>query len=478
MIGSRTHPRTDGAAIERDRGAALVIMLALIVIASLVVLPILDYGLTVTWTTRVLQEKVTRLEAVKGGLRVALSDPVNLYKTCADSGDTVGVALAGPGLDTPVSTHCYELDSASADDSKRRYAIATTQVGALPPVGTIGTTYPGSGLPPEAAWRSVSSTSSEVGRVWLPNLPAHPLNRRSSGGYSMPSTFPSCTVFFPGTYADPLTLEGPTPAYFTSGIYYFESTVRFTQEAKVVIGGGATPGCTTDQEAAFHAKNAPTAHYISGLGATFVFGKSGRLLIDNAGGSGTDVTFNQRYVNQIDVSSSSSAGVSIMSVNGEIVSSAEQDLVRPSSLSVPLSRGVGAQSLASQEYVPSVLTPQPAPAPAPSPVLEIAFTTGTTVNVVIPGYVSVPQGRVVVAAMSPGAAVNKTVRIVGGVLGATIEIGPFRPERLELGFLNPVVQRTFKIVSRTTAGAPHVVSDAVVQVNENGAYAVNTWEVQ
>jgi hypothetical protein len=38
------------------------------------------------------------------------------------------------------------------------------------------------------------------------------------------------------------------------------------------------------------------------------------------------------------------------------------------------------------------------------------------------------------------------------------------------------VQRKFRIVSTTDAG--NETSTAVVQVNQNGAYAINSWEVQ
>ena len=47
-----------------------------------------------------------------------------------------------------------------------------------------------------------------------------------------------------------------------------------------------------------------------------------------------------------------------------------------------------------------------------------------------------------------------------------------------IGLVNPVVQRTFRITSTTTSGSPTVTSTAIVQINQNGAYAINSWVVQ
>ena len=112
----------------------------------------------------------------------------------------------------------------------------------------------------------------------------------------MPAGYPTCTVYFPGTYVDPLTLTGPT--YFTSGIYYFEKQVTIQNGADVVVGGGAVPGCTSDQEAIFYAMNVPSTHNMSGLGATWVLGKQARVVVSNAMPSASPVKlrFNTRYV--------------------------------------------------------------------------------------------------------------------------------------------------------------------------------------
>ena len=306
-----------------------------------------------------LQTKTTRVEAVKGGLRTALSDPVNLFKTCDAAGLTIPVTLGGPGLNTAVDTKCWKMASTLAEDPNTlRYGLATTKAGSLTPTGSIGTVMPGSGGTPVNAWVAQTTTSPADDKMWLPQLPARHLNIRSPIGYSMPAGYPNCLVYFPGTYVDPVTIEGSTPVYFTSGIYYFEQAVRFSGDARVVIGGGAEEGCTNDQEAAFYAVNAPTVHNISGLGATFVFGGQGRLVVDTAtAGAGANVVFNQRYTSAADVTSSSSAGVSIVSVNGEMSGATYIDYDRANSMFVPKSMVAGTTPVPAtdQGYKPSTL---------------------------------------------------------------------------------------------------------------------------
>ena len=87
-------------------------------------------------------------------------------------------------------------------------------------------------------------------------------------------------MYFPGTYLDPMVLDGPT--YFASGIYYFQNEVRIVGGASVVVGLGAVPGCTTDQEAIFYVQNPPGTHNMNGLGGTWVFGGRGRMVVDNS----------------------------------------------------------------------------------------------------------------------------------------------------------------------------------------------------
>jgi hypothetical protein len=77
-----------------------------------------------------------------------------------------------------------------------------------------------------------------------------------------------------------------------------------------------------------------------------------------------------------------------------------------------------------------------------------------------------------------GSSVNKKIAFGGGLLAAQLSVVGELPVWLQLGLLNPVVQKTFKITTTTSSGTPFVVSTALVQVNETGGYAVNSWVVQ
>ena len=67
--------------------------------------------------------------------------------------------------------------------------------------------------------------------------------------------------------------------------------------------------------------------------------------------------------------------------------------------------------------------------------------------------------------------------LLGGVLAALVTESATKPATLQLGIVNRVVQKTFKVVSTTQTGAPVVVSTALVQVNDYGEFVVNSWQV-
>ena len=512
------HTITGTPPAARDEGSMLIIALVLMVVSALLILPMMDYASAIGRSGRVLQSKSVRVEAVKGGLRTSLADPIGLYKTCGytdpqnpGAGLNRAVNLAPLTLgDVTVSSTCYLMDLgySSTGPSAGRYAVAHVQTGSVTPAGMAAAekVYPRSGQTPPNAWLSDTSTTPLTDKIWLPYLPAHGLNKRSVAGYSMPAGFPACKVYFPGTYLDDLVITGSTPVFFTSGIYYFEKQVRISGDAKVVVGGGAIDGCASDQEAAFYATGAPANHNISGLGTTFVFGLNGRLVIDTlTPGTETSVQFNQRYVAPNDVSTASSAGVSILTVNGQLTGSVAGALDLPGLLYVPLSMvgGTTPSAALAQEYKPSLLVPAALPPPPPSTTTTVGATTTTTISATtttaapaavqtavlevnltnaqkvtidIPGYVSMPQGLLRVTTAG-GAEANKTINIAGGVLASSIEVGGTPPAKWKLGLSNPVVQQTFKIVTQSN-GSPRVVSTAIVQVNQNGAYAINSWAVQ
>lgn len=508
----------------RDQGASLVFALASIVLISMFVLPVMDYTMAVLRADSVRSTVSERTEAVKGGLRAALQDPVELYQACVASGRTTPVELAvPPGLG--IRSYCTTTRDALQDvPSDQRYAIALTQVGAeaaIPPNyvapperpeldGTIGAAwctsitaadelqvpcgrvFPGSGASDIDAWQDEATATSQGAKVFHPALPPFRNTLSFSGGYMMPAATGACRVYFPGKYTDDVVIADSTPTYFVSGVYYFERALRISGNAQVVAGTGSMPGCVeSDAVAVADAIGAPFDASSTGVGATFVFGANGRLVIDTAtSGSNMSFIMNRRLVAEEDPLHVLN-NISIMSVNGVFNGSATTRLIRPGQLDVPVSPVQNGGALSPNPwthfYRASNLVSTPTPAVgcalpltgvnADCPIIDVNMTTNATVTVRIPGYIAVPQGSVVLNG-TPGSGANKSISLGGGVLAAQMQVSGEAPAFLQLGLLNPVVQKTFKIVTETVDGSPKVVSTALVQVNETGGHAVNSWVVQ
>jgi hypothetical protein len=455
----------------------------MMLIGAMIVLPTLSYTMAVTRHSRVTMDKTAADEQVKGGLRTALADPGKLYAAC-EGGSRTTVHNIASGLQG-VSTTCSWLSEAQERDASTiSYSVATVQTGSSVPPDAVPVTsptaswYTSSGNMAYKAWLNDYTPTSTASKIWLPHLPSHALSHPSVTGYQMPIGFPACTVFFPGTYSNPVTINDTKPVFFTSGIYYFEQPVTITGTAQVVVGDGGIEGCTTDQEAAFSAVNAPTSHNITGVGATFVFGGAGRLIInDVAAGSGVSVKFNKRYVGSSDVNSASSASVSIMSVNGVYNGAAIVDLDRVDQLYVPASQIQGASTVPATQTnnVASTNVSSSDPLLPAFPMVDISMVSLNPMTVSIPGYISVPQGTVNISTL-PTAKAGKNVEIIGGVLAAQVLLGTERPATFAFGAINAIVQKTFKIES--VSSSARSISTAIVQVNSIGTYYVNSWEVQ
>jgi hypothetical protein len=465
---------------HRDEGAVLILALVLIIVCSMIAVPLATYVTSVLRAGSVRTSKLTREEAVKGGLRVALADPAAVYKNCGDNaGPTTPVALPDPKLNTGVTSRCYNIkDTFVNDNTQLRFGVTTTQAGTMPPAGLSGSTYPSSPAVDPSLWLGQKTDDATPNKIWAPLLPLPASDWRDNAGKMMPAG--NCRVYFPGTYLDPLTISGGVPVFFTSGIYYFENTVTFSADANVVVGEGFSDGCTTDQEAVFNAINAPVKHNISGKGAMFIFGALGNLVVDNAGSSTSlNVVFNRRYAVKTDPSSATSQDVSIASVNGSTASGSPGAYNVPGVISVPLSMVASATTAnpaTSQGYTPSLLVAGAVPAPAN--IVSIAFSSPKPAKVVVPGYIFVPQGYLAIAATA-GSEVNKDVRLTGGLTAAAITVSNPRPVGMQAGLVSQVVQKTFKIISETTSGSPHITSVAVVQINQvGGDPAINSWVVQ
>jgi hypothetical protein len=467
---------------HRDEGMAMVFCMVFIILGMLIVTPLLDYATTVLHSNRIQNDKTARAEAVRGALRQALADPKALYATCGASGLHVSVPLASSGLSIPIQMDCTTLSAANAlSAAQLRTAITTTQVGSAAPVGTTGSVAPASGNADTTQWYSNGNATidSQGGLTWLPYLPSHALEHPANG-YMMPAWAGNCRVFFPGTYNSSVTISDNVPTYFASGTYYFENTVTFSGAANIVVGGGASPGCTDDQDAAYNAINAPLNHNITGLGATFIFGAAGRLVINDTGATtvGPSVVFNNRLVASTDASSLASKNVSIETVNGVLSGSGNttSELNLSNQLHVPASlvSDTPPSDPYASGYLPSTVIPVLPPGTQSNAVVDISFTKAFPSTVIIPGYLAVPQGRVNISATT-GNGVKKDVELVGGVLAALFTQTPEQPATQQIGLVNPVVQKTFKLVAVTSSGTPMVNSVAVVQINDYGEYAVNSW---
>ncbi|MFN8022382.1 MAG: hypothetical protein U0Q03_12730 [Acidimicrobiales bacterium] len=506
----------------RDEGSALIFALITMLLAALVVLPIMEYTMTVVKAGEVRGNITDRTEAVKGGLRTALYDPVALYQACVQSGRTTEIELAvPPGLG--IRSYCTTTKDALQDvPSDQRYAITTTQAGSnaylpanytAPPdrpdlEGTVGPAwctsvlatepipcgkaYPNNGSATTTAWQADTSPTTAGSKIFFPALPPFSNNLAFAGGYNMPTGDSGpCKVYFPGKYTDDVVLTGTTPVYFVSGVYYFEKALRISGNAQVVAGTGSTPGCVeSDAVAVADAIGAPFDASSSGVGATFVFGANGRLVIDsNTAGTNLKFVMNRRLVAQEDPLSALN-DISIMSVNGVFTGSTTLPLDIPGQLNVPVSPVFNGPDYSAEPYsqfykasnlVSTATAPVGCGLPlsgvtAACPIIDVQFANTSTVNVKIPGYISVPQGSVSIASTA-GSEVNKTVSFGGGVLAAQMVVTGEPPASLQLGLLNPVVQKTFKIVTETVSGTPKVSATALVQVNETGGHAVNSWVI-
>ncbi len=478
-------PATPEAVHDRDQGTALILALVMMMIGAMIVLPSLSYTMAVTRTGRSVQDKVTRAEAVKGGLRTVLADGKGLYHACQDADLSYPRTLASPGLNIGVTTTCIKtLDTFAESPANLWYAAASTWVGSVLPTGVSGTVYPGSGATDtHYMWTNDVSINSDGGKVWTPQLPVIPTDLRSVAGYGMPSGYGACRVFFPGKYTDPLILTANSNYYFVSGVYYFENTFRVSGDAKVVVGLGATEGCTDDLDAVSYADySAPFNHNQSGAGATFIFGGAGRLVVDDVStsttGTGAKLTFNKRLVAPTETGVLSSEGVSIMSVNGVLTGSVIGNLDQPEIfVPAPMVASTPPTPASGTTFKPSTLVPTVAPAlPAPA-IVDINLSGASPTTVDIESYIATPQGTVNVTT-APGATAGKSVSMLGGVLGANINVSVDRPATFVMGLVNQVVQKTFKIVSTTSSGAPTVSATAIVKVNDTGDYAIGSYVVQ
>lgn len=364
--------RRQRSGVERDRGTVLILVLVLIVIAALIVIPLLTYATTVLRANHVLSDRTERLEAGKAGLRMALADTLDTWDRCENAGENTSQLLPSVTVNgLNVETRCYWVAEQSALlPDQLRFGLVATQVGQEVPVELKGNRFVPVSEPPDATeWIAQTTTESLENQVWLPELPTHTTAIRSAAGFQMPTgdARPDpCTVYFPGAYEDRLSLAGDV--FFTSGVYYFKRPVEVLPDANVVVGDGTVLGCASSTEAALTAIGGPSAHNISGLGVTWMFGDEAKLVVTNEGATeATRLVFNRRYVAEDDGEGNTVVtprDISIVSVNGELDETVTPPVIvplhEPDLIDVPLhaADAVDAGALP-PSLLPSILTPKP-----------------------------------------------------------------------------------------------------------------------
>lgn len=355
---------------RRDDGSILPLVLVLVVIGTLVVLPLLDYAVSVFRANRVVSDRTAQSEAAKAGLRVALSDPKNVFLTC-DGGGNLTPSPNPQVNGISVTTTCteeLEVGPALALGFEVPTGAAAMQLGATVPTAFDGGTASSPAVPPYPAtpdwWATPDygsdptnaqySPKAENGKIWMPDLPRIPPTVRTSTPFDLPAGF-ACKVFFPGRYPDPVNIN--ERIYFASGVYYFENTVTVGPGADVVVGYGledfgAASDCADDIQAAANVLTPPSSFDINGGGATFVFGVDGQLVVENTSGpgSGPRIRFNQRYAD-----ADRGGRVSIMTVNGDDVLDADHVVTDVNS--IPRSEILRIESDGSETRLPISGTP-------------------------------------------------------------------------------------------------------------------------
>jgi hypothetical protein len=313
MLESRTR--------RRDDGTVLPLVLVLMVVAGLIVIPLLGYAVAVLRSNTVVSQRTAAVEAAKGGVRMALGDPVDVFLTCDSGGD-----LTAPDSeinDIAVTVTCSELEEVGplqALGFQVPIGVVANQLGANIPAEFSGDRAQSGPVPPYPVspagpdwWLGQETAAASTGKIWTPDLPRLPGTVRTNVPFDMPAAF-GCKVYFPGRYNQPLSITGTV--YFASGVYYFDEPVTVSGNADVVVGYGLeelpNPDCSDDIQVASNVVGNPGTFDINGGGATWVFGDNGRLVVDDtATTTSLRVRFNQRYAD-----ADRGGRVSIMTVNG------------------------------------------------------------------------------------------------------------------------------------------------------------------
>lgn len=332
---------------RRDRGAVLPLVLVLIVVGALIVIPVTAYTVSVLRANRVEADKTRSVEAAKGAIRVALSEPAELFgdEKVANAGcpDDISSLIPAGGVmaETAVSLTCTPVDELSANEvfglevpfgaaqlqiapdpaGFTRYSGVLASSGAAPPYPSSSTATPEWAWWQDYTWVNPADPA-DVKEILPPSLPSFSGVERTTFPRDMNGSF-DCQVFLPGHYTSPVVIDESYASgnfYFASGVYYFDQPVTISGDVNVVVGQGladfgVSNDCADDvQVGANVIVPSGTVYGIDGNsgGATWVFGDQGRLAVTETPGGAPTVRFNQRYAN-----SDRGGWINIMSVNGD-----------------------------------------------------------------------------------------------------------------------------------------------------------------
>ena len=314
---------------------------------------------------------------------------------------------------------------------------------------------------------------------------------------------PTCRMYYPGRYEDPLTISGAggRQHYFASGLYHFTATVTVAASAKVVFGEGRVSGCAVDSDLALSA-SALTNHSITGKGATLLLDGAARLVIQSSA-----VMINRRVSTP---STRGSEGISIRTVNRGVATANLQvprDMVQqgeypctessPGVCATPFLPDVTNSAHAVDVLTHKVMLPTVPTQTAlkytgsslasTDPAVLVDFTGSTSQaqsQFEAEGYIFTPNAEFVLRTPASGAN-QRAWRFVAksGVVASRVKLdAPQLPtDPVNNWFLGVEAQPTqlrVGLVARVASSSGHQsTSRAIVEVRANAAYAVNSWTV-
>ena len=320
---------------SRDAGIVLPLALVLTVVLGAVVVAIAGYATSTLRAGSVVQDRVERLSAADGGVRIGMEKLRTKTASCAST--TVASTIYTGTIDTtPVVVRCTRTTLKATDVGM--FALVVTGEGV--PGGSATLLAEGTNAlpktiggnvylarPPAALNKPVSVTdgdvwfygpdcasatdpsygvnmsfkpadergytcTSDAWQTWFP-IPALPAKNTSPGKAAGRTNNAGCTEFYPGTYNSPPTIGSGTQNFFHPGTYYFNFDGPIVVKNAVVIGG-VTRGIGNGSSAVARTPTTLAAPWCAGAissatagsgptGVTWVFGRTSRLLIDANG---------------------------------------------------------------------------------------------------------------------------------------------------------------------------------------------------